>query len=66
MDGATDKLRSLARQTRALGGSVSDRKRAAALEALARLYEKQDEELRTREPISEAGRPAAYQTEISH
>jgi len=49
MDGASQKLRSLARQSRALGGVVSDRERADALEALARLYEKQARDLETRE-----------------
>jgi hypothetical protein len=49
MDGATQKLRSLARQTRALAGTVTGGERADALQALARLYEKQADELELRE-----------------
>ena len=49
MDGGTRKLRSLARQTRALAGTVMGRERADALQALARLYEKQADELELRE-----------------
>ena len=45
MDGGTQKLRSLARQTRALAGTVTDRGRADALQSLARLYETQAYEL---------------------
>lgn len=39
------KLRSLARQSRALAKTVSDRQRSAALEALASLYERQATEM---------------------
>lgn len=49
MAGGTQKLRSLARQTRALAGAVTGRERADALQALARLYEKQADELELRE-----------------
>jgi hypothetical protein len=49
MDGGPQKLRSLARQTRALAGTVSSRGRADALQALARLYEKQADDLELRE-----------------
>ena len=45
MDGGSEKLRSLARQTRALAGTVSSRERAHALQVLARLYEKQAADL---------------------
>jgi len=44
MDDAAAKLRSLARQSRALSGTANPR-RAEALLALARLYEKQAKEL---------------------
>jgi hypothetical protein len=50
MDGS-QKLRSLARQTRALAGTVSGRERADALRALARLYEQQAGELEVRELV---------------
>jgi hypothetical protein len=50
MDDASEKLRSLARQTRALSGAVSDRKRADALNALARLYEQQAKEVEAAQP----------------
>lgn len=49
MDGGAQKLYSLARQTRALAETVECRKRADALQALARLYEKQAGELALRE-----------------
>jgi hypothetical protein len=49
MDDGSQKLRSLARQTRALAGTVSDRERADALQALARVYEKQADDLEVRE-----------------
>jgi hypothetical protein len=49
MDGGPQKLRSLARQARTLAGYVSSRERAEALQALARLYEKQAEDLELRE-----------------
>ena len=49
MDGP-QKLRSLARQSRALACMISDRKRAEALQALGRLYEKQADDLEAREP----------------
>jgi hypothetical protein len=49
MDGGPQKLRSLARQTRALAGTVGGRERADALQALARLYDKQADELELRE-----------------
>jgi hypothetical protein len=44
MNCAAHKLRSLARQARAMSGRVSDRQRVRALEALARLYEQQAQE----------------------
>ena len=50
MDGP-QKLRSLARQTLALAGTVSCRERADALRALARLYEQQAGELEVRELV---------------
>lgn len=40
-----DLTRSLARQSRALSGATANRQRADALQALARLYEKQAAEL---------------------
>ena len=49
MHDGPQKLRSLARQTRAFAGTVPDRERADALQALARLYEKQAEDLELRE-----------------
>ena len=49
MDGSTQKLRSLARQTRALAGTVTGRERVDALQALARVYEKQADELELRQ-----------------
>lgn len=45
MDDAAQKLRSLARQSRTLAWTTANRQRADALQALARLYEKQAEEL---------------------
>jgi hypothetical protein len=45
MDGSPQKLRSLARQSRALSFMVTDRERASALQSLARLYEKQAAEV---------------------
>jgi len=45
MAGDPEKLRSLARQSRAFAGTVSDRQQAEALRGLARLYEKQAAEL---------------------
>jgi hypothetical protein len=44
VDNAPEKLRSLARQSRALAGLASDRARAQALHSLARLYEQQASE----------------------
>ena len=41
MDNGPQKLRSLARQSRAFALTVSDRQRVEALRALARLYEQQ-------------------------
>jgi len=45
MGDASQKLRSLARQSRALSSATANRQRADALQALARLYEKQADEL---------------------
>jgi hypothetical protein len=45
MDAAPEKLRALARQARALSARTIDRQRAHALEALARLYERQAHEV---------------------
>jgi hypothetical protein len=45
MDDAAQKLRSLARQSRALSAATRNQQRANALQALARLYEKQAKEL---------------------
>ena len=49
MDGSPQKLRSLARQSRALSFMVTDRQRASALQSLARLYEKQAADLEARQ-----------------
>ena len=46
----SQKLRSLARQSRALSATVTDRQRVKALQSLARLYEDQAAELEAREP----------------
>jgi len=51
MDSGAEKLRSLARQSRALAGLISDRARVDALQGLARLYEKQAAELEARVPV---------------
>jgi hypothetical protein len=45
MDECAQKLRSLARQSRALALIVADHERAKSLERLARLYERQAAEL---------------------
>jgi hypothetical protein len=45
MDEAAQKLRLLARQSRTLSGATASPQRADALQALARLYEKQAKEL---------------------
>jgi hypothetical protein len=44
------KLRALARQTRAFSLTVSDRERARVLQSLARLYEQQAAELEELQP----------------
>lgn len=55
MGEGAQKLRSLARQARALAGTVSGRESADALQALARLYEKQAGDLDVRELWVESG-----------
>ncbi len=45
MDESARKLRSLARQSRALALMMADKERAKSLESLARLYERQAAEL---------------------
>jgi hypothetical protein len=45
MDESAQKLRSLARQSRALALIVADEKRTKSLQSLARLYERQAVEL---------------------
>ena len=49
MDGGPQKLRALARRTRALAATVSSQERADALQGLARLYEKQADDLELQE-----------------
>jgi hypothetical protein len=49
MKGASQKLRSLARQSRALACTLSDRQRVEALQSLARLYDKQAEDFEAQE-----------------
>ena len=60
MASAPQKLYSLARQSRALAGTVSDRQRAEALRTLARLYERQAQELE----IQEVAQPSF--TKVEH
>lgn len=50
MDEAPEKLRALARQARALSATPIDRQRSQALNALARLYERQARDLEALEP----------------
>jgi hypothetical protein len=50
MNDCAQKLRSLARQSRALSGTIQSGQRAAALEALAKLYEKQAKDLELADP----------------
>jgi CRP-like cAMP-binding protein len=49
MNTGSQKLRSLARQARLLSATCVDRRRTQALEALARLYEQQAQDLETPE-----------------
>ena len=50
MDGSAQKLRALARQSRALSLMVKDVQRVRALESLARLYDEQAAEIEALQP----------------